>query len=102
MTQQTGPRYECVNIHCPWSVAHNHYLLTEHVFPDAQGLLHCRQCGSYVRAARVAADPTKGVVGAAGGAIVGWALGGPAGALVGGVLGLLAGAAVGAKDQQNQ
>ena len=57
--------------------------------PDARGMLHCAYCGSYVRRATKEPQGASDLAAAAGGALVGAALGGPPGALIGGIIGLL-------------
>jgi CDP-alcohol phosphatidyltransferase len=90
--------YECWNPQCPAYAGNGVRLQAHEVFPDNAGHIRCAACASVVRAVPlVRDDPAKGVAGAAGGALIGWAVGGPAGAVVGGILGLLVGAASGSK-----
>lgn len=82
--------FECWNTSCPNYAGAGVRLGVHEVARDRAGRLRCRTCGAYVRARPPEPDDTaRGVAGAAGGAIVGWAVGGPPGALIGGVLGLL-------------
>ncbi|MBI1945006.1 MAG: hypothetical protein HYS27_04880 [Deltaproteobacteria bacterium] len=83
--------YECLNPRCPYYAGNNVRLENDQVYVDANHRVHCRRCQSFVRAAPAKPGAEKAVVGAAGGALLGWAVGGPPGALIGGVLGLLLG-----------
>jgi len=84
--------YECLNPRCPHYAGNGVRLTNEYVYVDANRRLHCRVCRSFVRLAPARTDGNeKRVLGATGGALVGFAVGGPAGALIGGVLGLLIG-----------
>lgn len=82
--------YQCWNPECPWYAGRGVRLRQAHVTPDQDGRPHCNACGAFVAQAPVNNDNTaKGVAGAAGGALLGYAVGGPPGLLVGILLGAL-------------
>ena len=82
--------FECWNSRCPNYAPNGVRLKDSEVYPDAQGSMHCNTCGSYVRrAAPSSDDAARGLAGAAGGALLGWAVGGPPGVLIGAVVGLI-------------
>ena len=93
------PRYICKNPSCEHYSGNGIVLGEAHVYADANSRLHCGACGRFVShhetGAPRGARPTAG---AAGGALLGWAVGGPGGAVIGGLIGLLAGAAAEDED----
>ncbi len=80
---------------CAWYAGNGTVLGAADVYSDSQNYLRCRTCRQYVkrRQATSGDDAAKPVAGAAGGALLGWAVLGPPGALVGALLGLVLGSA---------
>lgn len=91
--------YSCTNINCPNYGGFGTVLKSSDVYSDNQlQTIRCRRCNQPVAKLQPQRDQqAKGVAGAAGGALLGWALGGPPGALIGGLIGLILGA--NAKEQ---
>lgn len=90
--------YRCVNSNCPNYGGLGIVLRNSDVLPDGTGRVYCKVCKQPVVVLTPQRDQqAKGLAGAAGGALLGWALGGPPGALIGGFIGLLLGA--NAKEQ---
>jgi hypothetical protein len=92
--------YRCWNTACP-NYAPGGVRLGEQHIQRINNVAFCPACGHAVEREETeqGEDAVKGVAGAAGGALLGWAIGGPPGALVGGILGLIVTAASGSKDK---
>lgn len=95
--------YECWNPSCPRYAGKGTVLRASAVYADNENYLRCRSCRQYVkrRAGGQGEEAARPVAGAAGGALLGWAMGGPAGAIVGGLLGLVLGAAAEANRESS-
>jgi outer membrane lipoprotein SlyB len=81
-------RYTCSNSECPYAGRKGYRIQLERA-----NVAECPYC-SQRTLRREGATPAAGArptAGAAGGALLGWAVGGPAGAVIGGLVGLLLG-----------
>lgn len=95
-------KFQCRTKGCDYGPGGPYYLREDECKIDAENYLRCPSCEAYVeeyRSVRGDKMAARGVVGAAGGALLGLAVGGPVGALLGTILGGLAGSAAGAVEE---
>lgn len=88
-------KYKCWNPKCPYFAGYNYIIKTR------KPLTICPYCRKRSLES-LSGEPPKGarpVAGAAGGALLGWAIGGPPGAIIGGLIGLLLGTTIEEKEQ---